>query len=141
MSRKLRKVPADWVHPQKEDGSYQPMFDEYYLDALNDWIDNHNKWQNGTHDDLVREPILKEEYPFYAMWNGNPPDVEYYHTKKYEPQELTHIQLYETTSEGSPRTPVFKADEFEKLCEYAAEHCTTFADCRATKEQWMKMLS
>lgn len=74
------------------------------------------------------------------MWNGNAPDVEYYRTKKYKASELTHIQLYESTSEGTPCSPVFRADEFEKLCEWAAENATTFASFTATKEQWMKML-
>ena len=74
------------------------------------------------------------------MWGGNPPDVEYYQTKKYLPEELTHIQLYETTSEGTPKSPVFKADELEILCEYAAENCTTFASFKATKEEWFEAL-
>ena len=134
MGRELRKVPANWEHPKKDDGKYQPMFNKYYGDELADWLKNHN------HPDLIDDPKLKEKYPFYAMWSGNPPDVEYYQKKKYAPEELTHIQLYETTTEGTPKTPVFRADEFEKLCEYAAENATTFADYKATKEEWMKML-
>lgn len=141
MGRELRKVPANWEHPKREDGSYQPMYDKFYGDAFNDWLKEHNQWLDGTHPDLKDNPELKEEYPFFAMWGGSPPDVEYYHTKKYLPEELTHIQLYESTSEGTPQSPVFKNDEFEKLCEYAAENCTTFASFKATKEEWMKMLS
>lgn len=141
MGRELRKVPANWEHPKKDDGDYQPMFNEYYGDVLNEWIENHRQWEAGTHPDLIDDPNLKTEYPFYAMWGGNPPDVYYYHTKKYSPEELTHIQLYENTSEGTPKSPVFKANELENLCEYAAEHCTTFAHFKATKEEWFKMLS
>lgn len=141
MGRELRKVPANWEHPKKDDGRYHPMFDKFYGDALADWLKEHEQWENGTHPDLIDKPERKEEYPFYAMWGGNPPDVEYYQTKKYLPEELTHIQLYETTSEGTPKSPVFKADELEKLCEYAAENCTTFASFKATKEEWFKMLS
>lgn len=141
MGRKIRKVPANWEHPKKDNGSYQPMREEYYLDVLNEWLDDHNKWLDGTHEDLVKEPELKEKYPFYSMWGGNAPEVEYYQTRKYSDEELTHIQLYEDTSEGTPVSPVFAANEFEKLCEYAAEHCTTFGSFTASKEQWMKMLS
>jgi hypothetical protein len=108
---------------------------------MNNWLQQHNQWLDGTHKDLIEEPGLKEEYPFYAMYGGNPPDVEYYQTKKYSEDELTHIQLYQTTSEGTPISPVFKADELEKLCEYAAENCNTFANYKATKEEWIKMLS
>jgi hypothetical protein len=141
MGRELRKVPANWEHPKKDDGSYQPMFNIFYLDAINEWIKNHNEWINGTHPDLLDDPGLKEKYPFYAMWNGDPPDIKYYQIKKYNPEELTHIQLYETTSEGTPKSPIFKATELGKLCEYAAENCTTFASFKATKEEWFKMLS
>ncbi len=140
MGRELRKVPANWEHPKKDDGRYHPMYDEFYGDALNKWLEEHTKWLDGTHEDLKDKPERKEQYPFYAMWGGNPPDVEYYQTKKYLPEELTHIQLYESTSEGTPKSPVFRADQFEELCEYAAKNVSTFTDCMATKEQWMKML-
>lgn len=140
MGRELRKVPANWEHPKRRDGSWQPMRNEFYGDELNEWIINNSKWNNGTHPDLLTSRTTKEEYPFYAMWAGNPPCVEYYHTRKFSEEELTHIQLYESTSEGTPVTPVFKADELEKLCEYAAEHATTFGSFKATKEEWLKML-
>lgn len=141
MGRELRKVPANWEHPKMENGKLQPMFKTYYQDALNEWIEENEQWNNGTHSDLVRGVTTKEEYPFYAMWNGNPPDVNYYQTRKYTEEELTHIQLYETTSEGTPCSPVFKADELDKLCEWAAENATTFAHFKASKEEWFRMLS
>lgn len=140
MGREIRKVPAGWEHPRKESGDYQPMFDEYYGDKLAEWIEDNKMWDNGTHPDLKGHPERKEEYPFYSMWGGDAPDVLYYQHKKYSDEELTHIQLYQTTSEGTPISPVFKADEIDKLCEYAAENYSTFADHKATKEQWAKML-
>lgn len=141
MGRELRKVPANWEHPKKENGTYQPMFDRFYGDVLNEWIENNNKWVDGTHPDLVENQNLKEQYPFYAMWSGNAPDPLYYQIKKYSLEELTHIQLYESTSEGTPCSPIFKADELEQLCEYAAKNCSTFASFTATKKEWMEMLS
>lgn len=141
MGREIRKVPANWEHPKNDKGNYQPMFDEFYGDALNEWMENNKQWENGTHHDLIEHPEYKEEYPFYSMWNGDAPDIDYYQTKKYKPEELTHIQLYETTSEGTPVSPVFKAEELDKLCEWAAENATTFADFKATKDEWFKMLS
>lgn len=141
MGREIRKVPANWEHPKNDKGNYQPMYDKFYGDALNEWIEECNKWDNGTHPDLLNHPEYKKENPFYSMWGGAAPDVEYYQTKKYLPEELTHIQLYETTSEGTPVSPVFKADELDKLCEYAVQNCSTFADFKATKEEWLEMLS
>ena len=47
-------------------------------------------------------------------------------------------QLWETTSEGSPVSPVFAT--IEELCEWAAGNATTFGSHRATAEQWRQML-
>jgi hypothetical protein len=141
MGRELRRVPENWEHPKNDSGNYQPMFNKYYGDALNEWMIQHKQWEDGTHADLIDNPKRKQEYPFYAQWGGNPPDVEYYQIIKYIEKELTHIQLYETTSEGTPISPVFKSNELDKLCEFAAENCTTFADFKATKEEWFKMFS
>lgn len=55
-----------------------------------------------------------------------------------EPPEGDGYQLWETCSEGSPVSPVFAT--LDALCEYAAVHCTTFADFRATAEAWREML-
>lgn len=141
MGRELRRVPANWEHPKKRDGSYQPMFNRYYGDELKDWLNQNEQWEKGVHPDLIEDPQLKEEYPFFAMYHGDPPSIDYYQTKIYDDEDLTHIQLYETTSEGTPASPVFHKDDFDKLCEYAAENVTTFAHFKATKEAWKKMLS
>lgn len=141
MGRKLRRVPEKWEHPKNENGRYQPMYDEYYGDALTNWIEQNRLWEEGAHPDLQGHPDRKEQYPFYAMWNGNPPDVEYYRTVKWEDKQLTHIQLYEDTSEGTPISPVFPASELEALCEYAEKNCTVFGTEKATKQEWLQMLS
>ena len=142
MGRELRKVPANWEHPKQDNGQYQPMFNTYYGDAINQWIIEHLQWEEGTHPDLIDNPDLKKDCPFFAMWTDNPPRVNYYQSRKYTPEELTHIQLYETTTEGTPISPVFRADKFEELCEYAAKNATTFSNfnAKATKEEWMEKL-
>ncbi len=47
-------------------------------------------------------------------------------------------QLWSTTSEGSPVSPVFKTAE--ELAEYCEENCTTWGSSKATKEEWLQML-
>ena len=50
-----------------------------------------------------------------------------------EPPKGEGFQLWETLSEGSPVSPVFKtADELATWC---ADNATTFADFKATKEE------
>lgn len=56
----------------------------------------------------------------------------------FEPPEGEGFQLWETTSEGSPSSPVFKT--LEALCEWCASNATTFGSNKASKEQWMQML-
>ena len=59
--------------------------------------------------------------------------------KPCEPPTGEGYQLWETTSEGSPNSPVFKT--LEELCEWCETNTNTFARFKATKEQWMQMLS
>lgn len=56
-----------------------------------------------------------------------------------EPPTGDGWQLWETTSEGSPQSPVFAT--FDELCEWCAENAFTFAHYTATKEEWAQMLN
>jgi len=56
-----------------------------------------------------------------------------------EPPKGDGFQLWETTTEGSPASPVFST--LEELCEWCANNATTFASYKATKEEWFDMLS
>lgn len=56
-----------------------------------------------------------------------------------EPPRGEGWQLWETTSEGSPTSPVFKtAEELAIWCEINA---TVFAGDKASKENWLKMFN
>ena len=55
-----------------------------------------------------------------------------------EPPKGEGFQLWETTSEGSPISPVFKT--LDDLAEWCASGANTFASGRASKEAWKKML-
>jgi hypothetical protein len=143
MGREIRKVPADWQHPKKKNGNYIPLFNgNKFKKELADWIEEKKQWDKGFCSDFNGGWVKKEENELdltYIDWNGNKPKKKDY-MPEWNEKELTHIQLYENTSEGTPISPVFKENEFEKLCEYAAENCSTFTNIKATKEQWIKML-
>jgi hypothetical protein len=68
------------------------------------------------------------------------PEIEAQHEAwtHFEPPSGDGYQLWETTSEGSPISPVF--DSIEKLCEYAAAHCSTFGSHRTSAAEWRRML-
>lgn len=58
--------------------------------------------------------------------------------RKIEPPAGPGWQLWETTTEGSPQSPVFATlDELAAWCETNA---TTFGRSTASKEQWRQML-
>ncbi len=55
-----------------------------------------------------------------------------------EPPTGEGYQMWETTSEGFPATPVFKT--LRELSEYCAANCTTFGHQTASAEGWEQML-
>lgn len=56
-----------------------------------------------------------------------------------EPPTGEGYQMWETTTEGSPKTPVFST--LEDLCEYCEKNCCVFAGKKSTKQEWFSMLS
>lgn len=122
MGREIRRVPANWEHPKYTQdnapypnriGDYRPMFDECYLSAVEEWFKEHQLWEKGEHPDQKGDDM--GEYRYYADWNGNPPDRDYYHPD-WKPEEMTWWQVYETVSEGTPVSPAFATPE--ELIEY-----------------------
>lgn len=55
-----------------------------------------------------------------------------------EPPDGEGFQLWETTSEGSPQSPVFET--IEELCAWCADNATTFGSHKESAEKWRKML-
>jgi hypothetical protein len=58
--------------------------------------------------------------------------------RETEPPTGDGFQLWEDVSEGSPISPVFAT--LDELCAWTADHATTFASFKATKEEWREML-
>ena len=57
---------------------------------------------------------------------------------KIEPPTGEGYQLWETTSEGSPISPVFST--LDDLCAWCEDNAGTFGSFRTTKEDWKSML-
>ena len=116
MGREIRRVPPHWEHPKKENGQYQPMYDNDFDTQLTEWLAGYELWKKGEHPDQGKDWM--EEGTKYWDWEGSPPDPEYYHPK-WE-QEPTWYQVYETVSEGTPVSPAFATKE--ELVNYLVEH-------------------
>src|SRR3972149_2654391 len=130
MGREIRRVPPNWEHPQRErcphyggiEGHksgpafsewsrgkcFQPMSDQDYESAAEEWKEGLLQWERGEHPDQESSKTAMgcKEYWEYA---GNPPDPEGYRPAAWTEEEATHYQVYETVSDGTPVSPVFGA--------------------------------
>lgn len=122
MGREIRRVIPHWEHPKRKRFNalqmcdveeFQPLFDESYSAAMSEWIEQHQLWERGEHPD--QKDGSGKGFRYYAQWNGNPPDVEYFRPD-WKPEEATWWQVYETVSEGTPVSPPFATRE--ELVEY-----------------------
>lgn len=73
-----------------------------------------------------------------VVWDSEESKKKYEEWESFDPPKGEGFQLWETTSEGSPKSPVF--DNLEDLCKWCADNTTVFGKETATKEEWAKML-
>lgn len=118
MGREIRRVPPNWEHPKDEKGNYVPMYDQDFKEAAEQWLHDCIAWNEGTHEDLVKQPSRKQDYPYFWMWHGPPPSEDC-HRPKFD-TEPSWFQIYETVSEGTPVTPPFATKE--ELIEYLVSY-------------------
>lgn len=116
MGREVRRVPAGWEHPKNEKGSYIPMHE-------------HFPYTKGEIEEGLRDGWLKKDLPNYGM------DV----MPQWPAAERTHWQMYESTSEGTPISPVMESPE--KLARWLADHkASAFAGQSASYEAWLSTI-
>ncbi|KKK76209.1 hypothetical protein LCGC14_2865960 [marine sediment metagenome] len=133
MGREVRRVPKDWQHPKDKDGHDQPMFDESFREAAEHWLRECILWSKGKHPD--QQKGIKDIPKYYWQWDGEPPDEDYYRPEWPE-EERTHIQMYETCSEGTPISPVMETPE--ELAKWLTDNnASAFGGITATYEQWL----
>lgn len=148
MSREVRRVPPDWQHPERQDGrdgGYQPMFDETFDEALNEWLAELWWWKRGVYvytwdtDSAVAEPHDRPRTTAaYVERVGGPPQPEFCRPD-WPKESRTHWQMYETTSEGTPISPPCATPE--ELARWLTDNrASTFGNDTATYDQWLAMI-
>ena len=114
MGREIRRVPPDWEHPRYTAenarrpnmiGQHIPLYDEDYETAAKKWIQEFRQWEDGVH------PSQPSKYAHYFWEYDSPPDPESYRVRRWTLEEATHVQVYETVSEGTPVTPHFETEK------------------------------
>ena len=137
MGRKVRKVPRDWQHPYNERGDYEPLreLSEPVEAKQRRWDDEAALWNEGKHPGQIEDPKLLGS-PF-ADWDGDRPDAADY-MPFWLPSEATHFQMYQTTSEGTPISPVMES--LEELARWLADTgASWFGDTTATYDVWIRV--
>lgn len=132
MSRSVRRVPLDYQHPVEWVQRFQwlpgggsevrPIIDFRPLHEYTD-LAEHLRYREEDPDDWETAPDPKDYMPDFS---GTPED------------QLGWC-MYETTTEGTPISPVLRTPE--ELAEWLAEnHASSFGGATATREQWLSMI-
>ena len=145
MGREVRMVPENWEHPRKENGRYEPLMGYSFKDQLAEWEEGKKKWKEGLKklwfpkDGLKWEPKDEDEKKMsWEEWTGDKP-IESDYMPEWEESEKTHLQMYETCSEGTPISPVMKTPE--ELAKWLAGNgASAFGTMTATYEQWLNTI-
>lgn len=115
MGRTLKRVPLDFDWPLNK------VWRGYLISTCLDDADCDQcrifaKWKD--------IPLTNYDCPDFEPFKGPPTGDGF--------------QLWETTSEGSPTSPVFAT--LDELCAWCETNATTFASETATAEKWREML-
>jgi len=116
MSREMRRVPKDWKHPKNENGRFEPLL---------------NGWPGYTIDEWQRDVA---EYGEDDV--GPRPSSETHMLLDVPSDQRTHFQMYQTTSEGTPISPVMETpEEVARWC--ADNKVSAFGGMTQTYEWWL----
>lgn len=132
MGRELRRVPMGFDYPMNM------VWYGRYIDCISTCING----GDGRHCEQCKKMAEIKGIP--ASDCGCPDFDTYLEEPMKKLKELLAppsgegYQLWETTSEGSPVSPVFET--LDELCEWCENNATTFADFKTSKEKWKEML-
>jgi hypothetical protein len=139
MGREVRRVPANWEHPKKN-GNYIPLLGDNFSQRLAHWNMGKTKWAEGLRENITGTwvPLKKEDQKYtFEEWDGNKPKKEKY-MPEWPAKQLTHYQMYETCTEGTPISPVMATPE--ELARWLTNNkASAFGDITATYKQWLNV--
>ncbi|EAS1759888.1 hypothetical protein BH012_20510 [Salmonella enterica] len=148
LSREVRRVPVNWVHPKGENGKFIPLLDRYNRDIAR-WDEGYVQWQAGyfrlynhPNDNTAVGWATKTEMLVglsYTEWAGPRPQPENY-IPDWPDKERTHFQMYETVSEGTPVSPVLDAPE--ALARWLTDNrASLWGNIKANYEDWLDIIN
>ncbi len=161
MGREVRRVPPDWQHPEQDNPrdrrgespvplfagrNFKPIFElkQPFAEVLAEWQRGLKLWLRGEHPTQIeyrdrgdRESYMRPTRRRYEEWDAGPAPLESDYMPYWPPEQRTHWQMYECTTEGTPISPVFATPE--KLARWLAENAEAWGD-GGTYEEWLSMI-
>ena len=151
MGREIRRVPADWQHPiefrstyirggvQSYGPVYKPLFGASVSKRIAEWEEEKAQWERDlrrSYGDEKWVPLeSRHDGISFEEWDGPRPDPADY-MPEWPDEQRTHLQMYETTSEGTPISPVLATAE--ELARWLADNeASAFGSKTATYEDWL----
>lgn len=132
MGRELKRVSLDFAWPLKKVwAGYLNPYAAFQIDC--------------TECECLKARCDREDVPVECpkckgedLWASDGARQLYEAWRCIDPPSGPGFQLWETTSKGSPISPVFET--LDALCTYAATNCSTFADALVSAEKWREIL-
>lgn len=136
MGRVLKRVPLDFDYPLgREWEGYCPpidVFQELFGEKYPFLYDYKNNGQICSKCEANAGDC--SEGADYCFWHNSDNRKKWF---KEVPSGAGY-QLWETTTNGSPVSPVFTT--LNELCEWCEDNATIFGDEKATREKWKELL-
>lgn len=146
MSREVRRVPKNWEHPKRKNGNYIPLYGGSFHESLAEWQKGKSKWDEGLRENWFSKneedkwkPRSEDELNMsFEEWSGQIPKEKYY-MPEWKDNEKTHLQMYETTSEGTPISPVI--EDPKELARWLVDNeASAFGQSTASYDSWLSTI-
>lgn len=96
----IRRVPVDWDHPRDASGHPVALLRGSFSRVWREWRAGFVAWEKGAHQGC------RSFDGTYLQWTGGEPRPSQY-MPDWEYNDTTCYQVYETTTGGTPLSPVF----------------------------------
>lgn len=119
MSREVRRVPLGWQHPME-------------------WTKRWDRAEGRVMMKLVPKPLFERRILEMVLADGDTPEPDDCYMPDFSsvPDDQMGVCMYETTSEGTPISPVFAT--CEELAHWLADNnASALGGMTATYEQWL----